>query len=351
MKTLYIDSWDPPEKRANFFNEVNESNPDKVVLFGHQEFEYSNFENFDKLVKWNKDRNKTFYITTLSYPLESRIDIENVKVYNWIDWYFKKIFAVCLNKCKNTDINYYFNFDYYKKGLNLKKFKYFLTSLNYRAHPHRKLMIDLMAKNNLIDNNAIAWHNINVHLFETYQYRYFKEQVLQLSNNFSDDWQNHPDQYDESFVQIISESSNVVSCFSEKTVMALIYHKPFLIAGPVGLHKKLQDLGFQLYTELFDYSFDSITDEETRYQMIMDNFVKLRIEFDKDHGESLQQLIYPKLVYNFQQLVKIAFDMSTVPDVVYEYIDICNKENKNKHTYHYFVIDFLTKERANFNIV
>lgn len=351
MKILYLDVWDSEEVRNSFYKNILETNPDKVVFLAHQEIIYdstSNLKDLHKILEWNKKHNKILYVTTLAYPHCGDIVDDHIKVYHWIDWYIKKVFCICLHKCRNLNDSDYINLNFYKKSLQFKEFKYFLTSLNYNGHPHRMLMIDLMAKNNLIENNAITWHNIKCAGHETYTFRYFKEQVLQLTNNFGPDWDNPPDQYYESFVQLISESSDKISCFSEKTVMALLCFKPFLIAGPRGIHKKLQDLGFKLYTELFDYSFDNEIEEEKRYQMIMNNFKNLRTLYGLDNGKSLQTKILPKLIYNFNHVKHIAFDFSTIPDVVLELREFYKKEQIDYNKYINSVLDTLETEKMNF---
>lgn len=346
MKTLFLDAWDSDDLRMNFYNMIEKTHPNKVVFLGHQELSYLTLENLDKIVIWHEKQNKIFHITTLSYPECNATEHPNIKVYHWIDWYFKKIFYACLTVCKNMpdkNINY---FDYYKKGFKLSRYNYFLTSLNYRGHRHRSLMIDLLEKNDLIKNNAIAWHNIPSG--QPYNFKYFQPKVLELSNNFSDCWISPPDQYYDSFVQLISESSDTISCFSEKTVMALICHKPFLIAGPAGIHEKLKGLGFKLFDELFDYSFDTEQNEEKRYQMIMDNMKNLQNRYVCDNGKSLKESISEKLLYNFEQVKKIAFEFSSVPGVLIEFMQMCDELDIKKSSYNYEVLSGLQQEKQRF---
>lgn len=338
MKILYLDVWEDDNTRDNFLNNILESKPDKVVFLGHQEFNYcDNVKDFEKVLEWHRINNKIYYVTTLGYPHENDPHHPNLKVYNWIDWYIKKIFATCVTHCfNNNDLN----LNYYKKSIQYEQFNYFLTSLNYRAHRHRGLMIDLLAKHNLINNNAISWHNKISGIEHNFKY-YNPQHILQLKNSFGPDWMYLPDQYFDSFVQLISESSDIISCITEKTVMALICHKPFVIAGPMGIHKKLSELGFKLFTELFDYSFDSEIDEEKRYDLIMKNLVELQHQYKIDNGRRLQKLILPKLIFNFQQVKKIACDFSTVPDVVLELRQFYIDSNINLNKYINSVFDIL----------
>lgn len=348
MKTLYLDAWDSDTDRNNFLEKIKTLNPDRVVFFAHQEFEYNdpnNLKDFFEIVDWHRTNNKIFYITTAGFPNVNDFQHPNVKIYYFTDWFFKKTFAVCYGFCRNLPQDNDLNF--YKRGISVNEFNHFLTSLNYNGHRHRKLMIDLLAKNDLISGNAIAWHNVEVAGSFRYNFKYFKPQVLELSNNFSPCWDKPPDQYINSFAQLVSESRDTEICFSEKTAMALICHKPFLIAGAVDTHKKLQDFGFELYTELFDYSFDNEQNEEKRYQMIMDNFVNLKKEFEKDRGKKLQSLILPKLNANFLRLKKVACDYSTVPDIVTEVRECFKKENINHNNAINGIFDMLDHCKLN----
>ena len=44
--------------------------------------------------------------------------------------------------------------------------------------------------------------------------------------------------------------------FTEKTWKQFLYEKPFISIGVKGSNHSLLDLGFELYDEIFDYSFD-----------------------------------------------------------------------------------------------
>jgi hypothetical protein len=103
--------------------------------------------------------------------------------------------------------------------------------------------------------------------------------------------------------------------------MAIICHKPFLICSVPNLHKKLKDMGFELYDEIFDYSFDSVEDEELRYQMVLDNFSRIQRENTLSDLSTLHEKIKPKLIYNFEKLKKIVYNFDTIPDVAMEVYD------------------------------
>lgn len=65
-----------------------------------------------------------------------------------------------------------------------------------------------------------------------------------------------PCEYWESVIDLVGESYTIGSSLTEKTFKPLYWKKPFLILGGPGVHSFLKENGFELYDEIFDYSFD-----------------------------------------------------------------------------------------------
>ena len=83
-----------------------------------------------------------------------------------------------------------------------------------------------------------------------------------------------------------------------------MYKKPFIIVGSKGIHSKLEELGFKLHTELFDFSFDL---EYNRHDMIVDQ-VKRYIDI---HPTKLKEIINFDIVeYNFNRYCEV-FDVES----------------------------------------
>ena len=319
---ISVDAWDSFTKKEEFYQKILQSSTENIIYLGHNEWDYYTsqaFPRFGAVLDFLKKSNRILHTTTASYPHDGEPKHPNLKVYYWIDWYFRKTFNRCIYASKDYEGSNFNQFSYYKQSLNNSNFEYYITSLNYRSHRHRCHMIDLLAKNDLIEGNAIGWHHLTeIHGSNAsmYEWKYFTPQKLSFDDNFNEDWTFPPKKYFNAFAQIISESSPVVPIFSEKTVMGIICHKPFLIAGPYGMHKKLKDLNFEIYDEIFDYAFDDVVDEGIRYQMIMDNFVRLQKENTLTDLIKLQEKIKSKLIHNFENLKKIVFDMSSVPPII-----------------------------------
>ena len=96
--------------------------------------------------------------------------------------------------------------------------------------------------------------------------------------------------------------------------------KPFIVFSCVDFHKMLSELGFKLYDEVIDYSFDSEPNIEIRAEKFTKNVSKI-VELDK---QATYNLFGEKAGYcNQCKTVKIITDF---------YIN--NRENKTVHAVH-----------------
>jgi len=158
-----------------------------------------------------------------------------------------------------------------------------------------------------------------------YKWKYFSYRQILLEPEFANDKQQHriPKQYYQSFAQLISESSGDTIMLSEKTAIPLIIGKPFLIAGQMHFHKFLRELGFELYTEIFDYSFDNEPDELIRYEMLLENFNRLS-KINIKELPKLHKKIAHKIEFNQRKAKSIMYDLNFYPKIALEVIDHYN---------------------------
>jgi hypothetical protein len=84
-----------------------------------------------------------------------------------------------------------------------------------------------------------------------------------------------------------------------------------------GSYQKLVDYGFKLYDEIFDYSFDSETDEVTRIKLITDNLERVT----QGNIKEMYKLVESKVIFNYNKCISMALDTTLIPKVVIEYID------------------------------
>lgn len=93
--------------------------------------------------------------------------------------------------------------------------------------------------------------------------------------------------------------------YSEKTFKPMINGMPFIIFGQQYANSHLKELGFKLYDELFDYSFDNEPDVKKRYLLII-AMIQDRIKmFNKMSKEE-------QLEWRFQCEDKLKYNMSKV---------------------------------------
>ena len=84
--------------------------------------------------------------------------------------------------------------------------------------------------------------------------------------------------YEDSFCTVVTESEHhfFEVRFTEKFYFPIIYNKPFMILGSVGLLKWIRKYGFETFPELFDESYDEERDLTRRTEIIIENLKKLR---------------------------------------------------------------------------
>lgn len=159
-------------------------------------------------------------------------------------------------------------------------------SMNNLAHPHRSMMMDILAKHNLIDKGKIAWRDV-IRYYDNdrtvvpdslrlghYKYKYWtpvRMYLDQVHNESTVGQEILPIQYKNCFMQLVSESTIDTFFLTEKTATPLLYNKIFLTVGSKDFHANLVDMGFKLYDNLFDYSFDSLDNDWDRMEGLINN--------------------------------------------------------------------------------
>lgn len=113
-----------------------------------------------------------------------------------------------------------------------------------------------------------------------------------------------PLEYHQSYFDLVGEAYTIYSnLFTDKMIKPLFFGKPFIVIGEVNKHKKLKELGFELYDEIFDYSFDSC-DFQKRITSIIEQ-VKYISNLPEKCIKELDQKVTDKKIYNHQTFTKI----------------------------------------------
>jgi len=85
---------------------------------------------------------------------------------------------------------------------------------------------------------------------------------------------------------------------------------PFVVYGNLEINKKLTDLEFKLYDNLFDYSWDSEVDDIKRIEKLYaecENFLKRFKNYS--HEERVNSIILKEkdtIIHNYETLLKYA---------------------------------------------
>jgi len=201
------------------------------------------------------------------------------------------------------------------KTQTYNNFLYPFISLNNKSHNHRCAMIDMIAKYNLLDSGKVTW-NKTPHPNLNYNFRYFDNGFRGLS----DDFVNKLDSFlicqeqHQSFLHVIGEATTDVPFITEKTVIPILYKKPFITIADKNFSSYLRNLGFELFDEIIDYSYDSLENLEDRADAMIKNILPLL----KEDYNKLYQKLLPKLEHNYNRAWQIIKDINYIPDIIQE---------------------------------
>jgi ribosomal protein S17E len=102
-----------------------------------------------------------------------------------------------------------------------------------------------------------------------------------------------PKVYNNCFFAALAETSTDITVITEKVITPILFLKPFIVLGDKGYHQFLKSLGFELFEEFIDYSFDFEHNEDRRIEMFCEQ-VKNVSELSADSITELNQKISQK---------------------------------------------------------
>lgn len=304
MRTLYYSQLDEPNLET-IKHGVETHKPERVVLLC--ETEWDSRELTPELAEVMNNNNVHLVVTFCSYPGDyyeektkyfNSIELVHWSTY-WVHW------TLMCSSQLNFDITY-------------KEFKYPYICLNNKNHAHRCAVMDQLTRNDLLDKGIVTWHRFP-HQRKSdhkYKFKYYDDSLRFLSDDFITKLDSFliPPEYHESFLHVIGEATTTVTCISEKTWLPILYKKPWIIMSNQYFHQKLVDLGFELYDEIIDYSFDSEPDMDKRAMAIADNVKRI----SEQNVNELYQLIKPKAERNYSNFMRILKSGKYVPPVIIE---------------------------------
>lgn len=303
-------------KLESLVNQAVEQSVDEIVLLGETEWMVNikpehitllNQHNIKIRILHGCGKNQ-YYI---DYYKKMNVDINNVEFWNthWFNWS-----SACLIGSK-IDYNLY--------EPDSTEFKHSFISLNNRRHIHRCILIDEMAKNNLLDKGIVTWTNF-LNENPNYEFKYFHGNQLLLNDDFITKLDSFllPPEWHQSLFHVVTEATHEAAFPSEKTAIPILMKKPFIVFSCIDYHKMLTELGFQLYDEVIDYSFDSEPNIELRAEKYIQNVVKISML----NKVETYNLLRPKIIYNYNRAIEIIKSKDLIPQIVKERLEEVNQK-------------------------
>lgn len=320
-QTKLMSIWDSRLEHPSIIDMANmdQSNISEVIIDQLIEIQcnqiYGDNQGIAKIVDAYAEHNVPVTILTASTRFNPDLvnwDTSKAKIIEYSEFWF--------NITNQYMIDYYSRFDAPPPEVRPDyDLEYLYITMHRVIKPHRVMLMDMLANNNLIDNGAIAWRGVPLNGGEISEeemrklFRYWDSKKLSLDVPFDGESilnpYKMPDEYMKSFMQIVAESDDELFFVSEKTAMPLLTGKLFLVVSCKNYHKYLTEMGFELYDEIFDYSFDSLYNPIDRCNGIIQNIARLK---DKSMLElkEIVQSVKDKLERNKQLALRYA---NTVP--------------------------------------
>ena len=285
-------------------SDIHTHNPSKIVIFNELEWEIR--QPTPEFIQFLKDRNIQIEIIYGSYNEKYYrdycdylgIDNSNLTFWStyWINWT-----EMCLRGVT----------DYASYEVNTN-FKYPFICLNNKNHKHRAALIDHLTKYNLLDKGIVTWHKFS-NAMHGYDFKYYDDSLRLIDDDFVTKLDSFllPKQWHESFLHVVGEATINVHFITEKTIIPMLMKKPFVCISKQGYNQRLLDLGFVLYDELIDYSYDNYEDVGERADKLCESLSRMPTNYSE-----LYEIIRPKIEHNYNRCLEIAKDRNFIPQTV-----------------------------------
>lgn len=306
-------------------NKIYTNDYDCVILFCHIEFEFFRIRGYKEIIKAAYEKNLKVYaivgcIDSKNYCPEKNVMVnktsisKNIEIIYWPTVFFREAVEQFFHPI-NLEKRNLTNIQQVLVDTDRINFLHHYVYLNSKGHDHRMLLIDLIAKHDLLKYSAYSWHKKYFSKPKhRYQFKHFNDMHKVLDDQFVTkvDQGFFPKEYYNSYFQLVCETTIKTIFITEKTVAPLLLGKPFLVAGSQGINNYIKSLGFELFDELFDYSFDTIPNIDDRFDKICEtirpitNIPLNKLEYSKITKE--------KIVHNRQKAIELAYQ--EIPDQI-----------------------------------
>lgn len=174
---------------------------------------------------------------------------------------------------------------YHKFSNSPKKYKF--SCLNGTAKEHRKLLYVLLNQKDYFNDIVFTFgHRPPTTVFpnemiltieEQEIYQALPQAVEFLVSDATvgiDLTLDHP-AYQESYVNLVTETTVVTPMLSEKTFKPIIAGQLFVLVAAPGAVQFLRDIGIDTFDDIIDHSYDLITDTRTRINKVLEQVDQL----------------------------------------------------------------------------
>lgn len=183
------------------------------------------------------------------------------------------------------------------------KIKHLFINHNNKPHYHRCLLVEKLIEKNLDKVGNFSWNYLTKDYYEKYnnilldkdfKFVYFKEKKISIKDNYSitqNQYSNPGLTYAESLFDIVSESNIDVKFITEKTYKPLVYGKPFIILSFKGANAHIKSLGFKLFDNIIDYSFDNYDKIEDRVEGLCNELQNLSNQNYEELNNKMKNIV------------------------------------------------------------
>ena len=208
------------------------------------------------------------------------------------------------------------------KNLNLvKKFEKLYINYNSRPRIHRKIMMDVLCKENLLNDGFNSWnectnsHNgTDIITSTNYKTECWEEKIMNLDDyksknkNYLEE-HSHTLLYPNALFSLVGETSMDIPYVTEKTYRCFFFKQPFIAYGAKRQNKEILKYGFKIFDNIIDYSFDDEPDNLKRFELLVNELKKFK---NKDYNEIYNQ-IEPILEHNRNRVYELLLNDEFIP--------------------------------------
>ena len=193
------------------------------------------------------------------------------------------------------------------------KLDFNFVCLNNTHTPHRQLFVEALAQKNILQKTKWSYRQeIQSDYIDTPKF------LDQQQENFNPLF-NLQNLYQNALVALITETDfydHNVTNVSEKTLFPIFYGCIPIVVGVPNSIKLLRDWGIDVYDDIIDHSYDTITDNHSRLSIIVDQCEKL---FAERYPEKIRNLLAARVLRNQLLLSNKEYWVKQIRQIMYDY--------------------------------